>query len=228
MQPFKTICNWTPKIWFPLAIVLLNGVINLLERQYFWVYLDLDLFKISTNIRIISGFLAIAGALINWILICTLLFLGCRLLYKREGVFRNFFKIIGMCYLVLLVATLCHFIFIFISLSPAPDLTTLEHNNSTNSQASSEAITEAWASIRLPSQLINIAGHICFVLILVAVVQTFFEIRWLQALCTVCISYAIYWVLNEVLWYIFSSVLVFFYQQFFDFPSWQPGDPISP
>ena len=226
MQSFKTICNWTPKMWFPLAIVLLNGVINFLEGQYILAYWDLDLFEISPNIRIIGGFFAIAAALINWTLISVLLFFGCRLLYKSEGVFRNFFKSIGMCYLVLLVATLCHFIFIFISLPP--DLTTLEDNTPTNSQQSSEAIIEAVAWIELPSQLINIAGHICFALILVAVVQTFFEIKWIQAFCITCISYAIYWLLNEALWYIFSSVLVFFYQQFFGLPSWQPGDPIRP
>ena len=224
MQLFKTICNWTPKIWFPLAIVLLNGVINLLARLHLLAYLDLDLFTISPNFQVIGGFFVIVGALIDWTLITVLLFWGCRLLYKSEGVFRNFFKTIGLCHLVVLVATLCHFIFIFISL---PDLTTVEYNNATSSQERSEAITEAWASLELPVQLINIAGHICFVLILVAVVQAFFEIRWIQAFCITCISYAIYWLLNEALWYIFSSVLVFFYQLFFDLPSWQPGDPIS-
>lgn len=235
MQPFKTICNWTPKIWFPLAIVLLNGVINFLARQHLIAYLDLDLFTISP---IIVGFLAIAGALIDWILISVLLFFGCRLLYNGEGVFRNFFKVIGLCYLVLLVATLSHFIFILISLPPdlttlelttlPPDLTTLEYNNTTNSQESSDAIIEALASLELPIQVINIAGHICFALILVAVVQTFFEIRWVQALCTVCLFYAIYWILNKALWSIFSHIILFFYQQFFGLPSWQPGDPISP
>ena len=237
MQLFKIIVNWRPKIWLPLAIVLLNGVINLWARLHLFEYLDLDLFTISPNFQVISGFFAIAGALIDWILISTLLFLGCRLLYKREGVFRNFFKIIGLCYLVLLVATLCHFIFIFISLPPnlttlelttlPRDLTPLEYNNTTDSQAS-EAIIEALASLELPIQVIDIVGHICFALILVPVVQTFFQIRWVQALCNVCLSYAIYWILNKALWYIFSSVFLFFYQQFFDFPSWQPGDPISP
>lgn len=227
MQLFKIIVNWTPKIWLPLAIVLLYGVINFSENLYLLVYLDLfglDLLK-ATHTKVLSGFSAIAGALINWILISVLLFLGCRLLYNGKGVFRNFFKIIGLCHLVLLVATLCHFIFIFISLPP--DLMTLKYNT-TSSQELSEAITEAWASLELPVQLINIAGHICFVLSLVAVVQAFFEIKWIQAFCITCISYAIYWILNEALWYIFSHVLVFFYQQFFDFPSWQPGDPISP
>ena len=211
MQPFKIICNWTPKIWFPLAIVLLNGVINFLERQYLVAYLDL--FIISPNIQVISGFFAIVGALINWILISVLLFFGCRLFYKSEGVFRNFFKIIGLCHLVLLVATLGHFIFILISLPP--DLTTSEVN------------TERLASLELPIQLINIVGHICFALILVAVVQTFFEIRWVQAFCITCISYAIYWALSKALWSIFGYVFLFFFGEFF-VPSWQPGDPIRP
>ena len=221
MQLFKSIVNWTPKIWLPLAIVLLNGVINFLDR----VYIFADLFQISGNIQIIGGFFGIATALINWILISVLLFFGCRLLCNSKGVFRNFFKIIGLCHLVLLVVSLGQFIFILIS-SP-PDLRTLEHNT-TNSQESLAAITEAFAPIELAIQVINIAGHICFALILVPVVQTFFQIRWVQAFCNVCISYAIYWILNEALWYIFSSVLVFFYQQFFGLPSWQPGDPISP
>lgn len=227
MQPFKTICNWTPKIWFPLAIVLLNGVINLWARLHLFAYLDLDLFTISPNFQIIGGFFAVVGALIDWILISTLLFWGCRLLYKykEEGVFRNFFKVIGLCHLVLLVATLSHFIFLFISLPP--DLTTLEYNNTTDSQASSEAMTEALASLELPIQVIDIAGHICFVLILVPVVQTFFQIRWVQALCNVCISYAIYWILNKALWYVFPHIFFFFFAESL-VPSWQPGDPISP
>lgn len=235
MRLFKTICNWTPKIWFPLAIVLLNGVINFLARQYLFAYLDLDLFTISP---IIVGFFAITGALIDWILISVLLFFGCRLLYNGKGVFQNFFKVIGLCHLVLLVATLTYFIFILISLPPdlttlelttlPRDLTTLEYNNTTNPQESSDAIIEALASLELPIQVINIVGHICFALILVAVVQTFFEIRWVQALCNVCLFYAIYWILNKALWSIFSHIIFFLYQQFFGFSSWQPGDPISP
>ena len=246
MRLFKIIVNWTPKMWLPLAIVLLNGVINFSAKLYFLVYLDLfglDLLK-ATHTKVLSGFFTIAGALIDWILISVLLFFACRLFFNGEGVFRNFFKIIGLyhlvgkgvfrnffkiiglCHLVLLVATLGHFIFILISLPP--DLTTLEYNNTTSSQERSEAITEAWASLELPVQLINIARHICFVLILVAVVQAFFEIKWIQAFCITCISYAIYWILNEALWSIFSYVLVFFYQLFFDLPSWQPGDPIRP
>ena len=209
MRFFKIIVNWTPKIWFPLAIVLLNGVINFLDR----VYLFSDLFEISGNIQIIGGFFVIATALINWILISVLLFFGCRLFYKGEGVFRNFFKIIGLCHLVPLVVTLGQSIFILISLPP--DLTT------------SEATIEALASVELPVQLINIVGHICFALILVAVVQTFFEIRWVQAFCITCISYAIYWVLSKALGYVFLHVLFFFFGQFF-VPSWQPGDPIRP
>ena len=227
MQRFKSIVNWTPKIWLPLAIVLFNGVIKFSERLYLFEYLDLfklDLFKTLPNMYVISGFFAIAGALINWPLISVLLFFGCRLLYKSEGVFRNFFKTIGICHLVLLVATLCHFILIVIGLPP--DLRTLEYNT-TNSQESLAAITEAFAPIELAAQLINIAGHTCFVLILVPVVQTFFQIRWVQALCNVCISYAIYWTLNKALWFVLPNLLFFFFPGFLG-PRWQPGDPISP
>ena len=201
MQLFKIICNWTPKIWLPLAIVLLNGVINFLEKEYFFQYLDLSLFEISPNIQIISGFFAVTGALINWILISVLLFFGCRLLYNSKGVFRNFFKVIGLCHLVLLVATLSHFIVILISLPP--NLT------------APETITEALTSVELPTQLINTAGHICFALTLVAVVQTFFEIRWIQAFCITGISYATYWILNQALWFIFPHIFLFFFPDFF-------------
>ena len=213
MQLFRIIVNWTPKIWFPLAIVLLNGVINFLARQYLFTYLDLDLFEISPNFQVIGGFFAIAGALINWTLISVLLFFGCRLLYKSEGVFQNFFKTIGLCHLVLLVATLSHFIFILFSLPP--DLTTSEVN------------TEQLASLELPIQVINIVGHICFALILLVVVQTFFEIRWIQSLCNLCISYAIYWILNKALWFVFPHIFLFFFPDFLG-PRWQPGDPIRP
>ena len=236
MQLFRGIVNGTPKIWFPLAIVLLNSVINVLARQHLLTYLDLDLFTISP---IIGGFFAIAGALIYWILISGLLFFGCRLLYKDKGerAFRNFFKIIGLCHLVLLVATLGQFILISISLPPdstTPELTTLprdpttlEYNNTTGSQEQSEAPPEALASLELPVQVIDIVGHICFVLILVPVVQTFFQIRWVQALCNVCISYAIYWILNKALWSVLLHLFFFLFGQFF-VPSWQPGDPILP
>lgn len=224
MQLFKSMVNWTPKIWLPLAIVLSNGVINLWARLHLFAYLDLDVFTISPNFQVIGGSFAIVGALINWTLISVLLFFGCRLLYKSEGVFRNFFKIIGMCHLVLLVATLIHFILIVIGLPP--DLRTLEHNT-TNSQESLAAITEAFAPIELAIQVINIAGHICFALILVPVVQTFFQIRWVQAFCNVCISYAIYWILNKALWFVFPHVFLFFFPEFLG-PRWQPGDPISP
>ncbi len=232
MRLFKIIVNWTPKIWFPLAIVSSNGVINFLERRHVFAHLDFGRFT-HPNIQIISGFFAIAGALINWILISTLLFFGCRLFYDGKGVFRNFFGIIGMCHLVLLVATLGHFIFTLISFPPdpttleltalPPDLTKLEYNT-TNSQESSETITKALTSLKLPTQLINIVGHVCFVLILVAVVQTFFEIRWFYALCNVYVSYAVYWTLSKVLWSGFLYVFMFVFQQFF-FQPWQPNDP---
>ena len=221
MRLIKTICNRTPKIWLPLAIVLLNGVINFLGR----VYLFADLFEISGDIQVIGGFFAIATALIDWVLISVLLFFGCRLLCGSKGVFRNFFKIVGLCHLVLLVATLGQFIFILISLPP--DLTTLEYNNTTSLQEPSEATLEALASVEPIVQRINIAGQICFGVILIAVVQTFFEIRSGQALFITIISYAIYWVLSEALGSAFLHVFFFFFGQFF-VPSWQPGDPISP
>ncbi|MDE0683926.1 MAG: hypothetical protein OXI63_13490 [Candidatus Poribacteria bacterium] len=229
MRLIKIICNRTPKIWLPLAIVLLNGVINFLGR----VYLFADLFQTYDDIQyddiqIIGGFFGIAMALIDWILISVLLFFGCRLLCDSKGIFRNFFKIVGLCHLVLLVASLGQFIFILIGLpSLPPELTTLEFNNTTSLQESSEVTLEALASVELPVQRINIAGHICFGVILIAVVQTFFEIRSGQALFITCFSYAIYWVLSEASGSAFLHAFFFFFGQFF-VPSWQPGDPISP
>lgn len=215
MRLIKIICNRTPKIWLPLAIVLLNGVINFLGR----VYLFADLFQTYDDIQyddiqIIGGFFGIAMALIDWILISVLLFFGCRLLCDSKGIFRNFFKIVGLCHLVLLVATLGQFIFILISLPPdlKPSETTLE---------------ALLASVEPIVQRINIAGQICFGVILIEVVRTFFEIRSGQALFTTIISYAIYWVLSEALGSAFLHVFFFFFGQFF-VPSWQPGDPISP
>ena len=235
MRLFKIICNWTPKIWFPLVIVLLNRVINILAQQHLIAYLDL--FLISPNLQVIGGFFGITTALIDWILISVLLFFGCRLFYKSEGVFRNFFKIIGLCHLVLLVATLGQFIFILISLpldlttlelTTLPrDLTTLEYNNTTSLKKPSEVNTEQLASLELPIQLINIMGHICFALTLLAVVQTFFKIKWIQAFCITCISYAIYWILSEALMSVLLHLFFFFFPDFLG-PSWQPGDPIQP
>ena len=185
---------------------LLNGLINFLATRYFLSYVSF--FEIPPNVQIISGMFAIFRVLINWILISALLFFGCRLFYNSEGVFRNFIEIIGACHLVLLVATLGHFIFILISLPS--DLTTLEYNT-TSSQEPSEVITEVWASVRLPVQLIHIAGHICFALILMVVVQTFFEINWVQAFCNLCISYAMCWTLNKALWSVFWYIFSFFF-----------------
>ena len=217
MRFFKTIVNRTPKIWFPLAIVLLNGVLSFLKRQYILAYLDfldLDFLEISPDIHIIGGFLGIATAVINWILLSVLLFFGCRLLCKSDGVFRNFFKIIGVCHLVLLAATLGQFIFILIGLPS--DL-----------QEPSKAALAALASVEPPIRLINLVGHICFGVILIAVVQTFFEIRSGQALFITCISYAIYWILSKAVADAFWHLFIFLFGQFI-VPSWQPYAPISP
>ncbi len=209
MQLFKIICSWRPKIWFPLAIVLLKGVIDFLYRGYIFA----DLFENPGNIQIIGGFFDIATALIGWILISVLLFFGCRLLCGSKGVFLNFFKVVGLCHLVLLVATLGQFIFTLIRLPP--DL------------KPSETTFEALGSVAPIVQGINIAGHICFGVILVGVVQTFFEIRSGQALFITCISYAIYWVLSGALGSLLLYVFTFFFGQFL-VPSWQPVNPILP
>jgi len=208
MQFFKTMVNRPPKIWFPLAIVLLNGVITFLYGPYLGICLSFfenssDVMVAGPNVAVFSGFCAISYALIDWILISVLLFFGCRLLYCRMGVFRDFFKIIGIWHLVPLIATLSHFIFILLSVPF--DLAVLEYNT-TSWQERSETIIEALTSVKLLGQAIDIVVHICFVLILIVVVQVYFEIGSGQALCNVCISYAIYWVLNIALWISFFFI----------------------
>jgi len=193
---FKT---YTPELWFPLVIVLLNGVVHILNTQYIYAQLELSEVphNIQTAISVLGGFSVISGTFINWLLMSVIIFFWCELFYDVEGNFRNFFEIVGICHLVLLVGTLVCSFFILFGL-PA-NLTMLE-SNSADAQETLERITTALS----PLKLIGAAGRVCFSLILVLVVQTFFQISWLKAFCSVGIPYAIYWMLSKALQSIFQ------------------------
>ena len=190
----NSIQNYTPDIWFPLTIVCLNGIIHILNTQYLLAFVEYS--DIPQNIQIASsvlgGFSIIVGAFITWLLISMIIFFWCELFYDAEGRFRNFFEIIGICHLVLLVTTLTCSIFILASL---PENPRMPEANTMNSQETLEAITEILA----PLKLVNVAGRTCFALILVPVVQFFFQIRWFKAFCSVSVPYAVYWMLSRTL-----------------------------
>jgi len=191
--------NYTPEFWFPLTIVLFNGTIHILNTQYLFSLMEHP--EIHQNVQIaisvLGGFSVIVGAFISWLLISVTLFFWCELFYDVEGTFRNFFEIVGICHIMLLIATLVCTFFILMSL---PDEFTMLESNAVDSQALLEAITEAL----LPLKFIGAAGRICFALVLVLVVRAFFQIRWFKAFCSVGIPYAIYWVLSKVLQSIFQ------------------------
>lgn len=196
----NSIRNYTPEIWFPLAIVCLNGIVHILNTQFLLSFVEYpDIHRnIQIAISVIGGFSIIVGTLINWLLISVVIFFWCQLFYNAEGVFRNFFEIIGICHLILLVTTLICSIFI---LTNWPENPTVLESNTTSLKENLEAITETLA----PLKFINVIGRICFALILVPVVQFFFQITWLKAFYSVSIPYVVYWILSRSL----QSVLFF-------------------
>lgn len=181
MRLFKTIVNSPNKIWVPLGIVLLNGVIHYMERRYLFA----DSLARSPTPIIITGFSDTVWALsswsvrglVSWSLISVSLFYGGRLFSDGKGVFQNFFKMIGMCHLVLLASTLSGFIFTLINIPV-------------------DSTVEVTTTEMLIAGLIHLVGYICFAVSLVAAVQIFFEIGWVHAFCNVCVSYVIYRILK--------------------------------
>ena len=192
--------NYAPALWFPLAIVLFNGIVHILNTQM--LYAQLEFSEIPRNIQIaisvLGSFSVIVGGLISWLLISVVLFFWCEFFYDAEGIFRNFFEIVGICHLVLLVGTLICSLFILFVL--AGDLTTLE-SNIADPQEMLEAITETLS----PLKLIGAVGNICFGLIIVIVIRGFFQITWIKAFCSVVIPYVIYWLLSKALHAVFLS-----------------------
>lgn len=191
--------TYTPELWFPSAIVLLKSIIHILNTQY--IYAQLELSEIPRNIQIaisvLGGFSVIVGAFISWLLISVVVFFWCELFYDVEGTFRVFFELVGICHLALLVGTLfCSF---FILFGLPGDLTMLE-----TKAADSQALLEAITGTLLPLKFIGVVGDICFALVLVLVIQAFFQIKWIKAFCSVSIPYAIYWTLSKVLQSVFQ------------------------
>lgn len=210
MRFFKAIVNSPNKIWVPLGIVLLNGVIHYIERRYLFA----DLLARSPMPIIVTEFSATVWALISWSvrglvswsLISVLLFYGGRLFSDGKMGFQNFFTMIGMCHLVLLASTLSHFIFTLINI---PVDSTIEVPTTT---------------VQLTMVLILLVGYICFAVSLVAAVQTFFQIGWVHAFCNVCVSYVIYRILrilSHALWYALFDADNFVLRAY-------PTDPIFP
>ena len=182
-----------------LTIILLNGIVHILNTQS--IYGQLELSEVPRNIQIaisvLGGFSIIAGAFISWLLISVVLFFWCELFYDVEGSFRNFFELVGICHLVLLVGTLgCSFFIIF----GLPADFTMVESNTIDSREMLDTITETLSPLRL----IGAIGNLCFALILLPVIQAFFQIRWLKAFCSVFIPYAIYWVLRKALQSVFQ------------------------
>ena len=195
----NSVKNYTSDIWFPLAIMLLNSIVHILNTQFIYAQIEPPntYGNIQIAISVLGGFFIVAGAFITWLLISVVIFFWCQLFYDVEGSFRNFFEIVGTCHLVLLLGTLaCSFFIVF---GLPIDHTTFEPNTA-DSQELLSAITEALA----PLKFIGAVGNICFGLTLVLVVQPFFQIRWLKAFCSVGIPYAIYWILSKALQSVFS------------------------
>lgn len=191
--------NYTPALWFSLTIVLFNGIVHILNTQI--LYAQFEFSEIPRNIQIaisvLGSFSVIVGGLISWLLMSVVLFYWCELFYDAEGIFRNFFEIVGVCHLVLLVGTLICSLFILFVLPG--HLTTLE-SNIADSQEMLDAITETLSPLRL----IGAVGNICFGLIIVIVIFGFFEITWLKAFGSVVIPYVIYWLLSKAVQSVFS------------------------
>ncbi|MYC78735.1 hypothetical protein F4X10_23455 [Candidatus Poribacteria bacterium] len=190
--------NYTPALWFPLTIVLFNGIVHIFNTQT--LYAQIEFSEIPRNIQIaisvLGSFSVIVGGLISWLLMSVVIFYWCELFFDADCIFRNFFEIVGICHLILLAGTLICSLFILFVL-PSP-IGTLEYNIR-DSQEMVDAITETLSPLRL----IGAVGNICFGLIIVIVIRGFFEITWLKAFCSVVIPYVIYWLLSKALQSVF-------------------------
>ena len=184
----RSIKIYTPELWFPLAIVVFKGIVHILNTQY--IYAQLELPEIPRNVQVVTsifgGFSVMVGTFITWFMISLIIFYWCELFYDVEGTFRNFFEIVGICHLLLLVGTLVSSLFIIFVL---PDELKSLKADTVNPRELLEAIT----AVLSPLKFIGTVSNICFGLLLVAVVRVFFEIKWLKAFYSVGIPYAIYW-----------------------------------
>lgn len=191
--------NYTQDIWFPLTIVCLNGIIHILNIEYiraFVKYPDIPQ-NIQIAISIVGGFSIVVSNFINWFLITVIIFFWCELFYDINSIFRNFFEIVGICHLILLITTLSCSIFILFNSPENPQILEFKVPNV---QETTTVITD----MLNPLKRIQIMGRICFGFILILVVQAFFQIRWFKAVMSVGIPYTIYWMLSSALQSVFQ------------------------
>lgn len=186
--------TYTPGLWFPLTIVLFNSIIQILNTQF--TYAQLDLSDIPRNIQtamsVLGGSVVIGSSLIGWLLVSVTVFYWCELFYDIQGSFRNFFEIVGICHLVLLIGTLICTLSISFILGDDPSQLKI-HELDTEKQL--EVITEMLSPLKLISTISNIG----FGLLLVGVVERLFHVKWLKAFYSVAVPYLIYWLLKNAL-----------------------------
>lgn len=192
--------TYTPALWFPLTIVVLKGITHILNTQF--LYAQLELPQIPHNIQIatliIGSFSVIVVTFISWFMISVVIFYWCELFYDVQGTFRNFFEIVGICHLVLLVGTLICSLFIIFVL---PDEFKSLEAEIENTQELLEAIKDALS----PLSFISAVGNICFGTLLVVVVRFFFEINWFKSFSSIDIPYGVYWIVSQALQSVFST-----------------------
>ena len=190
--------TYTPELWFPLTIVLFNGIIQILNTQF--TYAQLDVSEIPRNIQIamsvLGGSVVIGGSLIGWLLVSVTVFYWCELFYDIQGSFRNFFEIVGICHLVLLIGTLiCTLSISFILADDGSQLKV----HGLDAEKQLEVIIEMLS----PLKLITTISNIGFGLLLVGVVERLFHVKWLKAFYSVAVPYLAYWLLKNALKYVF-------------------------
>ena len=186
--------TYTPELWFPLTIVLFNGIIQILNTQF--IYAQLDVSEIPRNIQIamsvIGTSVVIGSLLISWLLVSVIVFYWCELFYDIQGSFRNFFEIVGICHLVLLIGTLiCTLSILFVF---GDDLSQLKVQR-LDTEKKLEVIKEMLA----PLERIITISNIGFGLLLVGVVERLFHVKWLKAFYSVAVPYFVYWLLKNAL-----------------------------
>ena len=138
----------------------------------------------------------IGGSLIGWLLVSVTVFYWCELFYDIQGSFRNFFEIVGICHLVLLIGTLiCTLSISFILADDGSQLKV----HGLDAEKQLEVIIEMLS----PLKLITTISNIGFGLLLVGVVERLFHVKWLKAFYSVAVPYLAYWLLKNALKYVF-------------------------
>ena len=178
---------------------MFKSIAHILNTQY--IYAQLELPQVHHNIQIatsiIGSFSVMVATFIGWFMISVVVFYWCELFYDVHGTFRNFFEIVGICHLVLLVGTLVCSLFIIFVL---PD----EFKSLEADTENAQELLEAIKGVLSPLNFISAVGNTCFGILLIVVVRFFYEINWLKAFYSVGIPYSIYWIMSKILQSIFS------------------------